>query len=171
MEKTIYLAGGCFWGVEAYFQQLAGVLNTEAGYAQGNGLKPTYEQVCTGTTGYTETVAVIYDDAIISLEVLLGHMFRFVDPFSLNKQGNDVGTQYRSGIYYVDVADEPIITTFLATEQQKYDRPFVIEVEPLRNFFVAEPEHQDYLLKNPAGYCHINLNLVNEEEKKETYRG
>jgi len=166
MQKTIYFAGGCFWGVEAYFQQLKGVHDTTVGYAQGNGTKPTYAQVCTGTTGYTETVKVTYDPTSISLTQLLEHMFRFVDPTSLNKQGNDIGTQYRSGIYYVDDADLPIIVAFLEKAQQGYNQSFVIEVEKLRNFFEAELEHQDYLLKNPHGYCHVNLRVIKEHEKK-----
>jgi len=170
MIKTIYFAGGCFWGVEAYFQQLIGVQETKVGYAQGNGDKPTYEQVCTGTTGYAETVEIMYDDAFVSLRALLGHMFRFIDPTVLNRQGNDIGTQYRTGVYYVDETDHPVIVEFLRGEQQHYDKPFVIEVEKLRNFFEAESAHQDYLLKHPFGYCHINLNLVQEDEKKAEYR-
>jgi methionine-S-sulfoxide reductase len=168
MEKSIYFAGGCFWGVEAYFQQLKGVERTRVGYAQGNGIVPTYAQVCTGTTGYTETTEIYYDDTVITLVDLLGHFFRFVDPTSLNKQGNDIGTQYRSGIYYVAMTDVPIIEKFLQQRQRDYDKPFVIEVEQLRNFFAAEPEHQDYLLKHPGGYCHVNLNVIKESEKKTT---
>jgi len=166
MQKTIYVAGGCFWGVEAYFQQLKGVVQTRVGYAQGNMDNPTYADVCTGMSGFTETVRIVYDDVVLSLSTLLEHMFRFVDPTSLNKQGNDIGTQYRAGIYYTDVIDVPVIEAFLTQKQAQYEKQFVIEVEKLRNFFEAEAEHQDYLLKNPSGYCHVNLALITADEKK-----
>ncbi len=164
--KKIWLAGGCFWGVEAYFQQLAGVVETKAGYAQGNIPNPTYEQVCTGTTMYTETVEISYDETRMPLDTLLHHMFRFIDPTSLNKQGGDRGTQYRTGIYYQDNNDDIIAREFLAKQQVNYKAPIVVEVEPLKSFYVAEDYHQDYLLKNPNGYCHINLNLVLPDERK-----
>lgn len=167
MEKEIYIAGGCFWGVEAYFQQLKGVNKTEVGYAQGNpAIKPTYELVCTGRTGYTETVYMAYDDEIITLDEILQHMMRFVDPTSLNQQGNDVGTQYRSGVYYVDDADEEIVARFLEELQNSYDKPVQVENEKLSIYWGAEEYHQEYLDKNPNGYCHVNLNLVQQHERK-----
>lgn len=166
MEKTIWLAGGCFWGVEAYFALLNGVLETKVGYAQGNGKKPTYEEVCKGDTGYTETVEIQYNNTTITLDSLLSHMFRFIDPTSLNKQGGDIGTQYRTGIYYTDIMDLPIIQKFLTLQQHNYQQQLVVEVEQLRNFFEAEEYHQEYLTKNPNGYCHVNLNLVMPNERK-----
>lgn len=165
--KKIWLAGGCFWGVEAYFAQLKGVEHTEVGYAQGNkDIVPTYELVCTGTTGYTETVEIVYNPNEITLSTLLLHMFRFVDPTSLNQQGNDRGTQYRSGIYFEDAEDEAIIKDFLTQMQAQFSSKIVVECEPLTSYYSAEAYHQEYLLKNPTGYCHVNLNLVKPEERK-----
>jgi len=166
MEKEIWLAGGCFWGVEAYFQMLKGVISTSVGYAQGNGIKPTYEEVCTGKTGYAETVKIIYNDNEIKLNALLSHMFRFINPTSLNKQGADEGTQYRTGVYYSDKDDRACILAFINQQKEYYELPLVVEVEAIKNFFEAEDYHQDYLLKNPKGYCHVNLNLIKSSEKK-----
>lgn len=153
--KTIYLAGGCFWGVEAYFSRVPGVVETTVGYANGSIENPTYEDVCTGTTGFTETVKVLFDATIISVEELVLHFFRIIDPYSLNKQGNDVGTQYRSGIYYDDYSlVEPIKKVMNYLDKEK---KFVVELLALKNFYEGEEYHQDYLEKNPRGYCHIDV--------------
>jgi len=154
---TIYLAGGCFWGLEKYFSQIPGVTGTKVGYANGKTVNPTYEEVCTGTTGFAETVEVKYDPSKISLNTLLKAYFSVIDPTSLNKQGNDIGTQYRTGIYYTNPSDEKIMKDFIVQEQKKYKKPIVVEVERLQNFYPAEEYHQKYLEKNPHGYCHIKI--------------
>lgn len=161
--KTIYFAGGCFWGVEAYFSQITGVVRTRSGYANGNfekPHKPTYEEVKTGKTGFAETVLIEYNSKIISLKDLLNHYFDVIDPTTLNRQGYDVGPQYRTGIFYVDEHDERIINEFIKNESKKYEERIVTEVEKLKNFFDAEEYHQKYLEKNPNTFCHINLGEV-----------
>lgn len=155
--KTIYLAGGCFWGLEAYFERIDGVVDAVSGYANGNTKHPSYEEVVHHNTGHAETVAVTYDPARLSLSDILQYYFRVIDPTSLNKQGNDRGTQYRTGVYYTDTADAVIIRDALAQEQKKYSKPLVVEHEPLQGFYEAEAYHQDYLAKNPNGYCHIDI--------------
>lgn len=164
--REIVVAGGCFWGVEAYYQQLKGVIHTEVGYAQGVVDHPTYEAVCTMETDHAEVVKITYDADVISLEKILEHLFRMIDPLSLNQQGNDIGTQYRTGIYYSDKTDLPTIKQFIAKEQQAYSAPIAVEVEPLKTFWPAEDFHQAYLLKNPQGYCHINFALIKPSERK-----
>lgn len=159
---TIYLAGGCFWGIEAYMKKLPGVRDTDVGYANGNTENPTYEQVCYDNTGHAETVKVVYDPALISTEQLLDGFFKVVDPTSINRQGNDRGSQYRSGIYYVDEADKAIAESAAARQKENYKDPVVTEILPLNQFYLAEDYHQDYLYKNPGGYCHINLNAADE---------
>lgn len=164
---TIYLAGGCFWGIEAYMKKLPGVADTDVGYANGNTENPTYEQVCGGDTGYAETVKVVYDPDTITTEQLLDGFFKVVDPTSVNKQGNDRGDQYRSGIYYTEEEDKAIAKEAVAKQQKKYTAPIVTEVLPLKNFYLAEEYHQDYLDKNPGGYCHINLKDADQFIKEE----
>lgn len=159
---TIYLAGGCFWGIEAYMKKLPGVRDTDVGYANGNTENPTYEQVCYDNTGHAETVKVVYDPALISTEQLLDGFFKVVDPTSINRQGNDRGSQYHSGIYYVDEADKAIAESAAARQKENYKDPVVTEILPLNQFYLAEDYHQDYLDKNPGGYCHINLNATDE---------
>ncbi|WP_455438355.1 peptide-methionine (S)-S-oxide reductase MsrA [Hungatella hathewayi] len=159
---TIYLAGGCFWGIEAYMKKLPGVRDTDVGYANGNTENPTYEQVCYDNTGHAETVKVVYDPALISTEQLLDGFFKVVDPTSINRQGNDRGSQYRSGIYYVDEADKAIAESAAARQKENYKDPVVTEILPMNQFYLAEDYHQDYLDKNPGGYCHINLNAADE---------
>ena len=154
-HKHIYLAGGCFWGTEHFFKQIAGVVETEVGFANGQTVNPTYEQVYTDTTGYAETVHVVYDAEVVSLEFLLRMFFVAIDPTSLNKQGHDEGTRYRTGIYYTDAAALPTIDKVYADEQNKYAQPLVVEKLPLRNFYSADEYHQDYLDKHPDGYCHL----------------
>lgn len=155
--RTIYLAGGCFWGVEAYMKKLPGVVDTDVGYANGNTENPTYEQVCSGNTGFAETVKVVYDPDSITTEQLLDGFFKVVDPTSVNQQGNDRGDQYRSGIYYTEEGDKAIAEAAIDKQKKHYSSPIATEVLPLKNFYMAEEYHQDYLDKNPGGYCHINL--------------
>ena len=163
MQKTIYLAGGCFWGVEAYFKQLKGVIDTDVGYANGNTVSPKYEDLKKGLASHAETVRITYDDEIISLIDLLEHFLRFVDPYSIDRQGHDEGHQYRSGVYFTDPLDGAEADEyFLKTLNPGYK----IEIKPLANYYPAEEYHQDYLDKNPGGYCHVNLNLIKKEEKK-----
>lgn len=160
--RTIYLAGGCFWGLEAYFQRIDGVVDAVSGYANGKTKNPSYEDVSYRDTGHAETVKVTYDADKLSLDDILQYYFRVVDPTSLNKQGNDIGTQYRSGVYYTDPAEKAVIAAALKREQQKYQQPLVVENEPLKNFYDAEEYHQDYLIKNPNGYCHIDIRKADE---------
>jgi len=155
--NKIVLGGGCFWGMEAYFKRLNGILKTEVGYANGQTLEPTYKEVCTNTTGHAEVLYLEYDPAVISLEVILSHLWKVIDPTLLNRQGGDIGSQYRTGIYYLDEADVPVIHASKDNEQLKYEKPIVTEVEPLKYYYPAEEYHQDYLTKNPGGYCHIKL--------------
>ena len=160
--NTIYLAGGCFWGVEGYFKRIEGVKGTTCGYANGRTENPSYEDVCRHDTGHAETVKVDFDDEVVSLEDLLIYYFRIIDPVSVNKQGNDVGTQYRTGIYYTDESQLPVIKAAIEREQRKYNEKIAVEVLPIENFYSAEEYHQDYLDKNPNGYCHINLDFAYE---------
>ena len=156
--KEIYLAGGCFWGVEEYISRIKGVVDTEVGYANGRREDPSYEQVCTGTTGHAETTYVKFDEDLISLEELLNKFWHIIDPTVLNRQGPDRGSQYRTGVYYVDENDKSVIYKTLEEQKQRYNEPIVTEIESLKSFFKAEEYHQDYLKKNPGGYCHIDLN-------------
>ena len=164
--KEIYLAGGCFWGTEHYFKQIQGVVETEVGYANGIIEHPTYEQVCTDTTRFAETVRVAYDPEQVSLDFLLTMYFKAIDPLSVNQQGHDKGTQYRTGIYYTDSADVDTINKVYEAEQAKYEQPFAVERQPLENFYPAEDYHQDYLDKNPNGYCHLPLELFEFARKQ-----
>jgi len=159
----LWLAGGCFWGVEAYIEKISGVLKTNVGYANGHTENPTYEEVCSGTTGHVETVYVEYDRQQLKLSTLLHYFFTVINPTTLNQQGYDVGTQYRTGIYYKDIADKAVIEELICQEQLKYKIPIVTEVLPLLNYYVAEEYHQKYLQKNPKGYCHINLNQTPDQ--------
>ena len=158
MTHTIYLAGGCFWGVEHFFKQVRGVVSTETGFANGNNelQNPTYEQVYTDRTGYAETVKVVYDDTQVAFDLLLDLFFAAIDPTSLNKQGHDEGTRYRTGIYYTEQQQRTLAQARLVAEQAKHDRPVVVELEPLQLFYPADEYHQDYLDKHPDGYCHLS---------------
>lgn len=157
--KEIYLAGGCFWGLQAYFDLKKGIRETTVGYANGHTDNPTYREVCTNTTGYAETVHIKYDELVINLEKVLELFWKVIDPTSLNKQGGDTGTQYRTGIYYTDESDLEIIKQSVDNISKKYTKDIVTEIEPLKNFYHAEEYHQKYLEKNPDGYCHIDLSL------------
>lgn len=155
-QAEIYFAGGCFWGTEHFLKQIRGVESTQAGYANSTVANPSYEQVCSGKTNAAETVKVVYDPEVVSLDVLLDLYLKTIDPTSLNRQGNDQGTQYRSGIYYTDIDDVPVINQAIKDLSSQYTKAIVVEVKPLTNFYAAETYHQDYLDKNPNGYCHIN---------------
>ena len=163
--KEIYLAGGCFWGTEHFFKQIEGVVETEVGFANGNTEDPTYEEVYTDTTGFAETVRIRYDEGVADLEFLLNMFFKAIDPTSLNRQGHDEGTRYLTGVYYTDDADLTVIRKVFAEQQALLPHPIVVEVEPLRNFFTAEDYHQDYLDKNPDGYCHLPFELFEMARK------
>lgn len=163
--REIYLAGGCFWGTEYYFKQIDGVEKTEVGYANGITKNPTYKEVCTGATNFAETVHVVYDAKKISLEFLLNMYFQAIDPTSVNKQGHDIGTQYRTGIYYTHAHDIGIIKKVLAEKQKEYQQPLAVEFKALQNFYTAEEYHQDYLDKNPTGYCHLPESLFDYARK------
>ena len=169
IQKEIYLAGGCFWGTQHYFDCIAGVIRTEVGYANGKTEDPTYEQVKHEGTGHAETVKVVYDPEQIALTDLLEQYYKVIDPTSVNRQGGDVGVQYRTGIYYTKPAERAVIEQSLAGLQEQYDAPLAVEAEPLLNFYSAEEYHQKYLEKNPGGYCHIPAAMF--EEAKRYRRG
>ncbi|MCR5184707.1 MAG: peptide-methionine (S)-S-oxide reductase MsrA [Bacilli bacterium] len=161
--KTIYFAGGCFWGVEKYFSLVRGVVSTEVGYANGTIDNPKYEDLKLGRDDASETVEIIYDEQVVSLEKLLELLLRVIDPYSINKQGEDEGVQYRTGVYFVNKEDESIIKKCF---KEHLKNNYAIEVLPLKKFFSAEEYHQDYLNKNPSGYCHINMAKLLDNEKK-----
>ena len=163
--KEIYLAAGCFWGVEKFFDLVEGVKGTEAGYANGKTENPTYEDVCLRDTGHAETVKITYDPDDIGLDSLLKLYFEIIDPTSLNRQGNDVGIQYRTGVYFTDPEDEQKIKDFIQLKKSDYTKPIVVEVKPLEHFYTAEGYHQKYLEKNPGGYCHIGPDKFDLAEK------
>jgi peptide methionine sulfoxide reductase msrA/msrB len=153
--KTIYLAGGCFWGLEKYVELVNGVLDAEVGYANGARPDATYGD----GSGYAETVKVVYDPKVAPLPFLLGLYYDAIDPTTVNRQGNDLGTEYRTGIYYTDPADKAVIDKSLAELQTRYADPIAIESGPLTTYTRAEEYHQDYLQKDPGGYCHIPKKL------------
>ncbi|GAB4074248.1 hypothetical protein GCM10028778_17510 [Barrientosiimonas marina] len=159
---TIYMAGGCFWGVEAYMSRIYGVADVVSGYANGEGSDPSYADVVKGDEHFAETVKVTYDPERVSLDTLINRLFKVIDPTSKNQQGNDVGEAYRTGIYYADKADEETVKSAVADEQAYYDDAIETEAKQLDNFYKAEEMHQDYLEKNPNGYCHINLTTAND---------
>lgn len=161
--KSLVLAGGCFWGVEAYFKLIDGVTETKVGYANGHKDQPTYEEVCQHATGHAEACLIVYDESRLTLIELLTAFWRIIDPTVLNRQGHDIGDQYRTGIYYNDPEELRLIMTSIAKEQSHYARPIVTEVEPLTRFWDAETVHQDYLDKNPNGYCHIPIRKFKKE--------
>ncbi len=155
--RSIWLAGGCFWGVEAFMARVPGVADAVSGYANGKTERPTYEDVCRRDTGHAETVEIRYDPSRVTLRTLLEAYFRIIDPTVLDRQGNDVGTQYRTGVFYKDEADAAVAREVLEEERKKHAKPVVTELEPLRNWYRAEEYHQDYLEKNPNGYCHVDF--------------
>lgn len=159
--KTIYLAGGCFWGTQKFFDQFEGVLSTTVGYANGKTENPSYEEVCRAGTDHAETVKIDYDESVISLSALLDYYFMAIDPLSVNRQGNDIGRQYRTGIYFTDSSLLDEILPSVRKQEEKLGSPLAVEVEELKNFYPAEEYHQKYLDKNPGGYCHIPSALLN----------
>ena len=172
-RKEIYFAGGCFWGTEKVFQSLNGVLETKVGYANGHVADPSYELVKTHTTGHRETVRVIYDPERISLRKLLKAFFLCIDPTVKDRQGEDIGSQYQTGVYYTDDESRRIAERIFEEKRKEYD-PFCVELCPLDCFYLAEEYHQNYLIKNPNGYCQITrveyeavqkLNLEPEEDE------
>lgn len=163
--KLIFFAGGCFWGTQHFLQLIDGVVNTEVGYANGIVENPTYQLVRSGTTHFAETVRVEYDETKVDLPFLIELFFKTIDPTSLNRQGVDAGTQYRTGIYYLDEADEAAVKETVERLAKNYKEPVVVEVQPLENFYSAEEYHQDYLNKNPEGYCHISSDLFEMARK------
>ena len=170
--KEIYLAGGCFWAVQKYFDLIFGVLETEVGYVNGRSARTNYFRI--PKTGHAEAVHIIYNPKVLPLEKLLNYYYEVIDPTSLNKQGNDAGKQYRTGIYYTDKSDVPLIIKSLEELQKKYTKKIVVEVEQLKNFVKAEGYHQDFLKNNPFGYCHIPIQKFEEVKAKQfddmTYR-
>ena len=152
----IYLAGGCFWGLEEYFSRIEGVEETTVGYANGQVESTNYQLI--HQTDHAETVHLVYDEKRVSLREILLYFFRVIDPLSVNKQGNDVGRQYRTGVYYTDQADKAVIEQVFAEQEKQLGQKIAVELEPLRHYVLAEDYHQDYLKKNPGGYCHINVN-------------
>ena len=159
MEREIYLAGGCFWGVQKFFDQFDGVIRTEVGYANGPDRAPSYEEVC-ADSGHAETVKITYDESRITLTRLLDLYFQIIDPLSVNRQGHDEGIQYRTGIYWTDENQVPEIGARVAAEEKKIGQKLAVETGRLINFFSAEEYHQKYLDKNPGGYCHIPAKML-----------
>ena len=162
--NEIYLAGGCFWGVEAYFAKIEGITSTEVGYINGKTEETDYRKL--KDTDHAEAVYLTYDANIIKLEDILEYLFRIIDPTSVNKQGNDIGRQYRTGIYYTDENDLKIINDFMELKQSDYEKPIAVEVQKLTNYISAEEYHQDYLVKNPGGYCHVDLSVIPDDHVK-----
>jgi peptide-methionine (S)-S-oxide reductase len=156
----IILAGGCFWGVQAYLDTIKGVVKTNVGYVNGNKANPSYEEVCSHTTGFAEACYLEYDESITDINKLLEAFFKVIDPTVSNRQGHDIGSQYRTGIYYCDDKDVENSLKFRENEQKKYKDKIVTEVGPVQNFYLAEEYHQKYLDKNPGGYCHIPRQLI-----------
>jgi peptide methionine sulfoxide reductase msrA/msrB len=167
--REMHYAGGCFWGVEEYFSRIPGVHDVTVGYANGHTKSPTYEEVCSGRTGHAETVRVVYDPDLVSLKTLTEQFFKIINPLSLNRQGNDIGSQYRTGIYFVRESDKNVLEAVAAEVQKKYSKPLAVELLPLNNYYLAEEYHQDYLKKNPGGYCHVSFDSLKDirAEKKE----
>ena len=163
--KKIYLAGGCFWGVEHFLSLINGVINTSVGYANSDINNPTYEDLKNHRSLASETVQVIYDENIICLKEILELFFLIIDPTVLDRQGHDIGHQYRTGIYYIDDQDVEIIKSCLDELAKKYNDPIVIELLPLDNFTIGEEYHQNYLIKNPTGYCHVDPKMFEIAKK------
>lgn len=163
--KKIVLAGGCFWGVQAYFDRVNGVISTETGYTEGDTENPTYEEVCNGS-GHAEAINLVYDEYQTSLELILKHFFNIIDPTVLNRQGNDIGLSYRTGIFCYEAEDLKIVNDYVDSIRNQYDKAIVTEIKMLSRFYKAEAYHQNYLAKHPGGYCHINLNSIKNIQKE-----
>ena len=156
---TLYLAGGCFWGVQRFIDQFPGVVETVAGFANGRTENPSYRDVCDNNTGHAETVKVVFDETVLPLEKLLSYYFLAIDPLSVNRQGEDEGTQYRTGIYFDDPTLLPRLRSFYDQKEKEIGKPLAVELLPLQNFYPAEEYHQKYLVRNPTGYCHLPTKL------------
>lgn len=163
--KEIYLAGGCYWGTQAYMDRIKGVYSSTVGFANGTLDNPSYKDVCEKETGHAETVHIKYDPQYTTLKTLLLEYFSTINPTSLNKQGGDIGSQYRTGIYYTNEKDIEVIEEVLKIKEQDYDKEIVVEVMPLKCYYEAEESHQKYLEKNPEGYCHVNLDVLNNKKQ------
>lgn len=155
--RKIYLAGGCFWGIQAYFARVAGVLESSVGYANSQIANPSYELVCSGVSGAVEALELCYDEKHLELSEIVDRLLAIIDPAALNYQGNDIGTQYRNGVYYLQESDEAVIQERIRAWEQQNARRAATEVMPLQNYYLAEPYHQNYLQANPQGYCHIDV--------------
>ncbi|MDD3112779.1 MAG: peptide-methionine (S)-S-oxide reductase MsrA [Candidatus Izemoplasmatales bacterium] len=166
--KNVIVAGGCFWGVEAYYARLKGVISTEVGYIDGDSENPSYQEVCQGSN-HAEAVKIQFDEHLISFSQILNHFLRIVDPTQVDRQGPDIGRQYRSAIYCYSEADKEQAILYFQKRQPDYSRPIRTEVKNIMPFYSAETDHQKYLFKNPNGYCHISLNKAKKEELKEEY--
>ena len=164
--QEVYFAGGCFWGVEEYFSRIPGVHDVTVGYANGTKANPSYEEVSSGKTGHAEAVHVRYDPKIVSLKTLATQFFKIINPTSVNRQGNDVGSQYRTGMYYTQDEDRMILASVMADIQKNYAQPLAVELMPIKNYSLAEGYHQDYLKKNPGGYCHISFDSLKDIQAK-----
>ena len=164
--KQIVVAGGCFWGVEEYYRRIKGILSTKVGYSQGDIENPSYEQVKTSLTNHREVVLLSYDESIISLKHIIDLLFRIIDPTIKDQQGDDIGSQYQCGIYYIDDGDLNTIMNSVNEMKKHYDKQLTIEIEKLRCFYDAEEYHQLYLVKNPSGYCHVDFSKIKEDELK-----
>ena len=158
--NVIYFAGGCFWGTQHYMSQFPGVFETEVGYVNGNIENPTYQQVYTDQTGHAECVRVSYDDNVISLKTLCQLFFKSIDPLLVNRQGEDCGTRYRTGIYWDRESDKVTVNEVFHEIQSQYKIPMAVETGPLKCFYSGEEYHQQYLIKNPDGYCHLSSSLL-----------
>ncbi|MFV0440334.1 MAG: peptide-methionine (S)-S-oxide reductase MsrA [Lachnospirales bacterium] len=163
--KEIYVAGGCYWGTQAYMDRIKGVYKSSVGFANGVVENPTYEEVCLGDTGHAETTYIVYDTTYTDLLTILESYFETINPTTINRQGLDRGTQYRSGIYYTNESDLAIIKGFIDDKQKDYAKEIVVEVLPLNCYYIAHEEHQKYLEKNKNGYCHVNLDILREKEQ------
>lgn len=164
--KKIVVAGGCFWGVEEYYRRVLGIISTRVGYAQGKIENPSYEQVKSQMSDHVEAVELTYDESIISLNKIMELLFRIIDPTSINQQKEDKGTQYRTGIYTTDEEELNRIKEYVFHQQKYYDKPIQVETERLKCFYLAEEYHQNYLVKNPQGYCHVDFSQLKKEECK-----
>ncbi len=162
--KKIVLAGGCFWGVQAYFDMVKGVEKTIVGYIDGMTSQPTYQDVLNGS-GHTEAIYIEYNELVVELNTLLDHYFNIIDPTLVNRQGNDIGINYRTGIYTYDEAEIKDINAYIDSIRDQYNKPIVTSVKMAEDFVNAEDYHQNYLEKNPGGYCHINLSKINKIQK------
>ena len=160
--RDMYFAGGCFWGVAEYFSRIPGVHGVTVGYANGATKDPRYEDVCSGETGHVETVHIRYDPQNVSLKTLAEQFFKIINPISVNRQGNDVGSQYRTGMYYVHDEDKMILASVMAGVQTQHAKQLAVELMPLRTYCLAEDYHQNYLKKNPGGYCHIRFDSLKD---------